>query len=637
MSNPDENFPSNVDDDHEFNEDEDLMANQETQPVSRRGKRSTAKCLKTAKKIAAQVPLEITFNEKDQPSGENAIEFNRFLAQKTRDMVKISYKTWPSVPKELKLDLYNTIAKTWNIPDDIPNLIKRKILTACCNRWRAWKTNLNKKYRENAKEGGQKPWDVFNISQEEWEQFDEYHKSLEFEKKSKIGKENAAKKGMPHTLGSGGYISAEKTWKKDDVVHGSTSTITISVDDRSYRWCRARATEDPVTGELRVTNPKACEVLDKAVALAKSGEIQSIRQNDVLTSALGTPEHSGRLRGYPIFSGVKQVFGKGTRKSKQFSQEEIDKRVDEGIKRRLPEEVSKEVSKEVARQVEESLSQLFSLGQTPHNADPVMNQGILQSFSRLFAQGQTSHNLDPIMNQAMILLSQGSNNQPNPIPGPHIEGSTEALLLLPDGFNLVYVARAMVFARCPVPDTVHGVPLGPEEVKVQVLEVFDHAKQVTVHFPPPNADDQLGILQGSFLRWPRNLVDFDMSKLENLRTPITKQPPPPAKSPEKKKGKQQVQQNDDDDDFDADAFFAEGGQLKTREPLCTHERLQKLGPNAQELHNYIMALDPDMKYFDIPAKFDHIVLDSFMLNFEDIGHLFNRELPFVQVMKLWTM
>ncbi|KAJ1690120.1 hypothetical protein LUZ63_014275 [Rhynchospora breviuscula] len=598
MSNPDENFPSNVDDDHEFNEDEDLMANQETQPVSRRGKRSTAKCLKTAKKIAAQVPLEFTFNEKGQPSGENAIEFNRFLAQKTRDMVKISYKTWPSVPKELKLDLYNTIAKTWNIPDDIPILIKRKILTACCNRWRAWKTNL---------------------------------------KKSKIGKENAAKKDMPHTFGSGGYISAEKTWKKDDVVHGSTSTITIGVDDRSYRWCRARATEDPVTGELRVTNPKACEVLDKAVALAKSGEIQSIRQNDILTSALGTPEHSGRLRGYPIFSGVKQVFGKGTRKSKQFSQEEIDKRVDEGIKRRLPEEVSKEVSKEVARQVEKNLSRLFSLGQTPHKADPVMNQGILQSFSRLFAQGQTSHNLDPIMNQAMILLSQGSNNQPNPIPGPHIEGSTEALLLLPDGFNLVYVARAMVFARCPIPDTVHGVPLGPEEVKVQVLEVFDHAKQVTVPFPPPNADDQLGILQGSFLRWPRNLVDFDMSKLEHLRTPITKRPPPLAKSPKKKKGKQQVQQNDDDDDFDADAFFAEGGQLKTREPLCTHERLQKLGPTAQELHNYIMALDPDMKYFDIPAKFDHIVLDSFMLNFEDIGHLFNRELPFVQVMKLWTM
>lgn len=94
----------------------------------------------------------------------------------------------------------------------------------------------------------------------------------------------------------------------------------------------------------------------------------------------------------------------------------------------------------------------------------------------------------------------------------------EALLLLPDGFSLVYVARAMVFARSPVPETVHGVPLGLDEVKVQVLEVFDHAKKVRVPFPPPNADDQLGILQSSFLRWPSNFVDYDMSKLVILQT-----------------------------------------------------------------------------------------------------------------------
>lgn len=91
MSNPDEYPHSNVDEDNEFNEDEDLMATQEAQHISRRGKRSTAKCLKTAKKIAAQIKLEITFNEKGQPSGENAIEFNRYLAQKTKDMVKIRY------------------------------------------------------------------------------------------------------------------------------------------------------------------------------------------------------------------------------------------------------------------------------------------------------------------------------------------------------------------------------------------------------------------------------------------------------------------------------------------------------------------------------------------------------------------
>ncbi|KAJ4773516.1 hypothetical protein LUZ62_057773 [Rhynchospora pubera] len=630
MSNSDEYPHLDENDDHELNEDEDLMVNQESQNVSRRGKRSTAKCLKTAKKIAANITLEITFNEKGQPCGDNAIEFNRYLATKTKDLVKISYKTWPSVPKDVKNDLYNHIAKAWNIPEDIPILIKKKILTACCTRWRAWKTSLHKKFIEDAKEGDPKPWDIFNISKEEWEQFEEHHKSEDFKKKSQIGKENAAK-DMPHTLGSGGYISAEKKWKKEDVVKSSNSAITMGDDDRSYRWCRARATTDSVTGELRVTDPKACEILDKAVALVKSGEVQSVRQNDVLTSALGTQEHPGRLRGYPIYSGVKQVYGRGTRKSKGRNQEEIDKLVDEGIQRRLPEEVSKQV----AKQLEESLSRLFSLGQMPQNADP---QGLANQFSRLFAQGQTSHNLDPILNQALIMISQGSNNQPDPIPDPNIEESTEALLVLPDGFSLLYVARAMVFARSHVHVTVHGELVGPEEVKVQVLEVFDHAKQVVVPFPPPNADDQLGLLQGSFLRWPSNLVDFDLSKLVHLRQPITKRPTSHAKSPEKMKAKQQQhEQDEDDDDFDANQFFADGGQLKTREPLCTPQRLQQLGPTAQALHRYIMALDPEITSFKIPAQFDHVELDYFMLNFSDIAHLFNRDLPYVQVMKLWTM
>lgn len=116
---------------------------------------------------------------------------------------------------------------------------------------------------------------------------------------------------------------------------------------------------------------------------------------------------------------MKQVYGKTTRKSKGPSQDEIDRRVEEGIKRRLPEEVSREVNKEVTRQVQESLSRLFSQGLTPQNADPIMTQALLQNFSRVFNEGQ--QDMDPIMNQAMILLSQGSNNQPHPIPGPHIE------------------------------------------------------------------------------------------------------------------------------------------------------------------------------------------------------------------------
>lgn len=40
------------------------------------------------------------------------------------------------------------------------------------------------------------------------------------------------------------------------------------------------------------------------------------RHNDVLTAAIGKPEHPGRVRGQPLgYVGMKKAFGKSKRKS----------------------------------------------------------------------------------------------------------------------------------------------------------------------------------------------------------------------------------------------------------------------------------------------------------------------------------
>ncbi|KAJ3686074.1 hypothetical protein LUZ61_015238 [Rhynchospora tenuis] len=596
---------------HVLNEDEELMPNPndnaaESSGGSRRGKRSAAKCIKTAKKIAAGIGLKIEFDVKGQPIGDNAAEFTRFMAQRTRDMIPVSYKKWTLVPKELKYDLYNSIAEQWNIDSKFPH--KGKLLTACCNRWRAFKCRLNKQYRVNAKEGGPNPWDVHNISQVEWVELDQYCQTPEFQELSKKAHENAAKKDMHRTLGSGGYLTAEKSWEKGEVVHGATSFISEEVDSRTYRWSREHAKKNLKTNKIVCTNPKVAAVVDKAVP--ESVEFQAAHQNDILTTSIGTTEHSGRVRGYPDYAGFKNTFGKGTRKSKGYSKEEIDQRVQEEVSRCLQEEVQKEV----ARQMEQNFSRMWPQGQ------PVMQQ------------------YDPITNQAFIMLSQGSNNQPHPIPFPSIQDSMEVLLTLPaNNCVVMYVARAVVFARTSKSETVHGEPLGPDEVRVQVLEVFDHAKEVSPPFPPPNADDRLGMLQNSFLRWPSHLVDFDMQKLRHLR----QQPQRPqslAKSPAKKKARQQEEEEEEevDEDFDPAAFLLDE-EFKMRDPLCTPEELERLGPNAAELHNYMMMLDPSVTSFEIKAKFEGSPLDNFVLTFSDINDLFKREKLVLQVMKVWTM
>ncbi|KAJ3690053.1 hypothetical protein LUZ61_019217 [Rhynchospora tenuis] len=471
MSNPDENPVSGSNE----NPDDNATSNMDNQTSnSRRGKRSTTKCLKTLRKIAAGKTLSIKFHDKGQPEGDDAREFTSWCAFKTRDLIPLSYVRWNQVPKELKEDLFKSIAETWNLSPECPH--KQKILTNCNNIWRGWKGRLNRKYKQNPQADAPEPWDIFNIAKEEWEAFDKYLESPTFAELSKKGRENATKKDMPHTLGSGGYLTVHKRWKEGEVVHGATSTISQEVDSRTYRWSRARASKNPQTGELHCKDAKVAAVIDTVIGKLKTG-FQPNRQNDLLTSSIGTPEHSGRLRGYPVYSGVKQVFGKGTRKaSHRYSNEEIERMLDEKVK--------------AAREEME------------------------QSFSRMLSQSQSQVVYDPILNQATLFHSQGSNNQPHPIPDYSLQGPKECLLLLPSegSSTLVFVARAIVFPRTSSDETVHGEPLGEKDVRVQVLEVFDQFKNAPVPYPPPNADDLLGLFQGGV----GNIVLTPISKISSF-------------------------------------------------------------------------------------------------------------------------
>lgn len=60
---------------------------------------------------------------------------------------------------------------------------------------------------------------------------------------SQRGRAAAAQNLHPHRLGSGGYKSAEPTWKEDEVIYSASSSSGISSADcpRGYRFLRSRA------------------------------------------------------------------------------------------------------------------------------------------------------------------------------------------------------------------------------------------------------------------------------------------------------------------------------------------------------------------------------------------------------------
>lgn len=55
----------------------------------------------------------------------------------------------------------------------------------------------------------------------------------------------------------------------------------------------------------------------------RTGAFTANRQHDLLSASIGMPDHPGRLRGKPLaYTGVKQVYGKGKRRSVVAEQNE---------------------------------------------------------------------------------------------------------------------------------------------------------------------------------------------------------------------------------------------------------------------------------------------------------------------------
>jgi hypothetical protein len=72
------------------------------------------------------------------------------------------------------------------------------------------------------------------------------------------------------------------------------------MDERSRNWCLARVPAITPDGKVKLQKPTTEQIYEKLEALAemqKSGLFMPDREKDMLTTAIGTPEHSGHVRG----------------------------------------------------------------------------------------------------------------------------------------------------------------------------------------------------------------------------------------------------------------------------------------------------------------------------------------------------
>lgn len=185
--------------------------------------------------------------------------------------------------------------------DDKNSYVLRDLSARCKN----FKSRLTHDYfaKKTKNDKDHKPWEVYvGINVDDWEKFKAIREDSDFQSLSDQNRSNKEKNEHPHLLGRGGYINREeqhvKEQMKNNALSGESDTSTVRmITPRPHyeRWIDGRKNKN---GEISNPNTKlVVEKINKLKEAQKSGEFTSEGSHDILSEALGTPEHGGYVRG----------------------------------------------------------------------------------------------------------------------------------------------------------------------------------------------------------------------------------------------------------------------------------------------------------------------------------------------------
>ncbi|KAL5179625.1 hypothetical protein HKD37_01G000896 [Glycine soja] len=233
----------------------------------------------------------------------------------------------------------------FQIPEASDSRTKKKIIQIVGERWRQFKSDLTRKWALAVDKDGANDivCEKYGISKEKWTQFCQTRRDPSWEASQK---QNTA----PHVLSRGGYeyleekLMAEKTKKRLEEAAQSGSTEGIidppSPIRRHVKWKMARTKK---TGQM--TFEAAKEIADRIDSLdeqASQGSFVPHGRQDILTAAIGRPEHPGRVRAIGAGVTIKQYFGSASRTSRSSSS--------------MPLEDLEQLTQQIRDQLEESIT-----------------------------------------------------------------------------------------------------------------------------------------------------------------------------------------------------------------------------------------------------------------------------------------
>lgn len=284
-----------------------------TQSTRKKGRRATQLKELTLSRRGDQ-RISIQFDQSTgNPLGPNKKKFVSFVALQARSKVNILMTDWDHVEESVKNQIWQTIMGTYEVPNT--DFLRRKWISYAGERWRAFKTDLTSKYIFGELRN-KSPLEVYAFLDEEtWQRFVESRLDPAFQEKRKKAQEIQKKNLHPHILSRGGYellvqkIVEEKKKQRQKASQSGPPQVVDppSPPPRHEKWKKARLKK---SGEYTSEDTRlVAEKIDSLVQQSLQGSFVPHGRQDILTTAIGKPEHGGRVLTAGRGVGIRQYYG----------------------------------------------------------------------------------------------------------------------------------------------------------------------------------------------------------------------------------------------------------------------------------------------------------------------------------------
>ncbi|XP_060962184.1 uncharacterized protein LOC115720481 [Cannabis sativa] len=322
----------------------------EEPPPKQKNTRGRTKRLDITRLASEGKKLEIEYNNLGQQWGKAATDLVSRIGVWVRINIPLVNKKWPQIDKELKNRLWNDVKGKFELEEEA----KRRTIQKAGERWRDWKNTLTKgiyKVKDVAPQLLEKPPRLYEdiIDETEWTEFVASRLTKEWGVTRKNAQASRAKNIYPHRSRRGGARMVELQMEKE-LGH---QLVKI---DRADLWKRLRTNSK---GELEGPAVEVAQRIDDLRKQLEEGTISVEGKNDILTMALGTDEHGGRVRG--LGYGVTQTqFFHTPRPTKRKNKDEDNEALSD-MDKRLRE------TEESNRQLKEQMAELLRIVRSQHS------------------------------------------------------------------------------------------------------------------------------------------------------------------------------------------------------------------------------------------------------------------------------